>query len=135
MNIKRGLAVTGLCLVCSLGGAIASQLFLGNSAWAQNDTLRTQRLEIVDSEGKLRAVFTALRSSNAPVLTMVHKSGKPGLTLAINPDNSMAVVLADANGKMRGSLVMGANQEVYVQRYDLEGNVTQQWPETKPPVN
>lgn len=153
--MKTQMMLATACVAGAVGGLAGAYFGSAGLAHAQNaGTVRTQRLEIVDSAGNLRGVWT-IGSEGLPVMAFtdarrkvritlaVTKSGAPSIVLtdakdvnvlamAVSDDSSAAINFAkgkDARGddNIRGSVVIEADGRFEVQTRDAQGrNVA--WP-------
>lgn len=70
------------------------------------EVIRAQKFELVDEEGKVRAVL-GLGRDGAPNLDLSDAKGLKRATLALLPDGSPVLMLSDARGEERATLTGG----------------------------
>ncbi len=107
-----------------LGGVVSSWLFVGTPVFAQKTevagVIRAERFEVVDKNGKFRAVFYLWEGE--PSLALFDKNGKNPALLALENGKPL-LALADKNEKRRAGLFLSADGEPYLGLFDQNGKV------------
>jgi hypothetical protein len=88
----------------SIWPVVALVLF-GGSAPLTNDTIRVQRLELVDAKGRQRIVMQVMDDGTAAV-GFADKSGRMGLLLTMDDKDTPKVIVRDPNGGSNAGLVV-----------------------------
>lgn len=136
MNVRDGMVIGVACVVSAATtvGVVNTTAF---------ETVKTERLEIVDAKGAVRGV-AATTDDGDIVLALTDKAGKPRiavvvaddgtpsvalidgkeqpvLAMAINEDSTAAFNLQDTKGTVRGALTIDEDGVVQLERYDKDG--------------
>jgi hypothetical protein len=88
----------------------------------RNDTLRTQRLEIVDARGRVCAVLGSL-SGGQSGLTLTGVSGEARATLTVNRDGNPALMLCNSDGMQRAGLEISPKGQSVLRLLNDSGEV------------
>ncbi len=91
-------------------------------AAAPGTTVRAQRFELVDADGKVRGIF-GIQADKTVGLTVQTADGKPLITLAASGTNIPAVTLTDAQGNKRAAMCIKDDGSVAISTNDAKGNV------------
>jgi hypothetical protein len=144
--------LTAVALVAAVAGGIAGAgLPLVGEAWAQQSrTLRTQRLEIVDAAGDMRAFvgmnrdgkpmvalysdkqkvkfMLVLGDNDIPILVMNGKAGHDIIGMSVNDDDTAAINWSDRANKVRGALTIEKDGNFKIEASDAQERTLKSWP-------
>ncbi|MFA9479947.1 hypothetical protein ACERK3_16810 [Phycisphaerales bacterium AB-hyl4] len=104
--------VTNCRRMILLGGAlVAVLLILGMQSQPSQDVVRAQRFEVVDEQGRVRAVLSTLRGGGHPTLTFLDAEGNDRINLHAVPHRGPMMEFIDDNkrARMRLSLLPDGN--------------------------
>jgi len=104
-RMSRDRVLIALAVACLLVAAGAVGYGAGKGGDVP-EVVRAQAFELVDEEGKARAVL-GLGREGAPNLDLKDANGLKRATLALLPDGSPVLVLNDARGEERATLTGG----------------------------
>jgi len=114
---------------CILGFLIAA----GALVWfvlarpKRKEVVRAQQFELVDSQGKVRALL-AMLPDGGPILALYDKGGKAAANLSLLPGESPMLALHDSGGKTRALLNVRPDGSPMLALFDREGKVIWQAP-------
>jgi hypothetical protein len=85
---SRTLAFLATALVSAfMGGVIAMSLDSARAKSKSKDVLRAQKFELIDSQGKLRGVFTSSGPDDRSTLLRLYSKDSNSLMLLVSPDS------------------------------------------------
>jgi len=119
----------GLILVLAViaglvGGAVSNRFlhgftFLTQQTPQQGEILRTQRVEIIDQEGKRRAWFGLSPQGNTGI-GLYDQEGHVRAALSVTPDKVTGLMFTDQEGTRRGGFIVSPDGEPAVELYDKD---------------
>jgi len=116
MNKRQYAVMLALAVVAGLlGGMVSNFLFVGTPVFAQKtpqvaEVIRAGRFEVVDKDGKVRALLSLV--DGEPGLLLRDKDGKGGVGLALGgAGRGSGLSFRDKDGKRSVMLAPGADGE------------------------
>ena len=128
MDKKQYPLTVALSMLTGLvGGVVSSWLFVGTPVFAQRsgvaEVIRAERFEVVDQDGKVRAVLDTIPVTGEPVLSLMAKYGKGGAFLDLMLNGEPHMVFRNKNGEDRAVLGLNSDGEPLLRFTDKNGKV------------
>ena len=118
-------SIIGILLTASafVGGVLAVWVLDGARVHAQDNVVRSQRFDAVDTEGKVGARF-GVAPDGKPFLALLDKAGKPRLSGSVAPNGAAAITIAGRDERKRAEIGIGPDDAPYVSLADKTGKAT-----------